>query len=212
MSEKFLDNVLPLYTDKGVDGDGKIIDPVHYKMNVSNKLGFFVGTTHGSHMGWNSQFYFDYRLNISPMLREYYGRCGGIFACINDYFDESIDYIFPTAELKAEFAGVINDAKFIHDNVTVNTVDTLKKAEAAGVGVAVLVEYGYQGTPIGEEAKYVSDKMTSVANQSFGATVSEVTGKLSDAYIQRQTEKGLGAYISADRKRARRIYFCRQTD
>lgn len=42
--------------------------------------------------------------------------------------------------------------------------------------------------------------MTALYDQSFGATSSKVTEKLSDKYIAAQTEKGLGKYISPDKQ------------
>lgn len=137
---------------------------------------------------------------IAPLMREYYGKCGGMLACINDKFEQAIDYLYPTAELKEEYKVIIDDARYINENVSTKCTELLKEAEAAGVDIGIFVEYGYQGTPLGEEADYVSDKMTSVANQSLGATVAKVTGTLSEEYIAQQTEKGLGRYISADKQ------------
>lgn len=137
---------------------------------------------------------------IAPLMREYYGKCGGMLACINDNFEQAIDYLYPTDELKEEYKVIIDDAIYIHDNVTSKCTELLKEAQAAGVDIGIFVEYGYQSTPLGEEADYVGDKMTSVANQSLGATVAKVTGTLSEDYIAAQTEAGLGRYISADKQ------------
>ena len=348
--EKFLSYMLPLYEGKGCDGNGDVIDYTHYKLQPTdvNKLGWYQGTTHGYHMGWNNHFFYDYRESpilvaqklddfvqqvkehtghdkvvivtrcqgacvvaawlqlyesgeesvyvdeadmpavpfesiskiafidssadgidaleeffsgqlradvdglyrylakydlkellggelgefavtaidmlketygidllagglekvyaefapavISPILRAYYATCGGILACVKDYFDEMIDFIFPTDELKEEYAGLIEKATYVNKNITVRTHEILKNAESAGVKIGVIAEYGTQSTPICPESAYLGDNMTSLYNQSFGATCSEVTGTLSEKYIAAQTEKGLGKYISPDKQ------------
>lgn len=347
-SEKFLAYVLPVYEGKGCNGNGDVIDYVHYKNDDVNKLGWFNGTTHGYHMGWNNQFFYDYRESpilvaqkldafvqqvkehtghdkvtivsrcqggcivtawlqlyesgeaskyvaaedmpavpyesvskialldscsdgvdsveeffsgklrvdtdalyrlvsmyeikdliggelgefaelaidmlketygidllkggvgkiydefapsvISPMMRAFYGTCGGNLACVKDHFDEAMDFLYPTAELKEEYAGLIEKATYVNKNITVRNHDILKNAEAAGVKIGVVAEYGFQTPPICPESAYVGDSMTSLANQTMGATCAKVTGKLSEKYIAEQTEKGLGKYISPDKQ------------
>lgn len=349
-SEKFLEKVLPVYEGRGCDGNGDVIDYVHYKLQSTdvNKLGWYDGTTHGYHMGWNSHFFYDYRESpilvaqkldafvqqvkehtghdkvvivtrcqganivaawlqlyesgeesvyvdaadmpaapfesvsklvfidssadgidsveeffsgqlrtdtdalyrflslydikdllgddlgefvvtlidtlketyginlltggiqniyadfapyvISPMLRAFYATCGGILACINNSFDEMIDFIFPTDELKAEYAGLIEKATYINKNVTVRTHEILKNAEAAGVKTAVFAEYGTQVPPLGPDCAYPGDSMTALCDQSFGATCAKVTDTFSEKYIAAQTEKGLERYISPDKQ------------
>lgn len=351
-SKGFLDYVLPVYEGKGCDGNGDVIDYVHYKQEAVNELGWFEGTTHGYHMGWNNRFYYDYRESpiviakqlddfitavkertghdkvvivtrcqganlvmawlqlyesgeeskyvdaadmpaepyesvsyialidgcmegidavegffsgrmdvdvdalyrfaagrdlgeviggfageelggfltmlidvlketyginltasvlkniykelgpavVSPMMRAFYATCGCNLAVVKDYFEDTINFIFPTAELKAEYAGLIEKATYIHDNVTMRTAELLTAASDAGVKVGVFAEYGFQSTPTCPESAYCGDDMTSVANQSIGCTASKVDGRLSDSYIARQTEAGLERYISPDRQ------------
>lgn len=349
-SEKFLGYMLPLYEGRGCDGNGDVIDYVHYRPQYTdvNKLGWYNGTTHGYHMSWNSNFFYDYRESpiliaqkldafvqqvkehtghdkvvivtrcqganivtawlqlyesgeeseyvskadmpaqpfesvsklvfidssadgidaveeffsgqlrtdtdalyrflslydlkdllgeelgelaatiidmlketyginllaggiqdiyaefapevLSPLLRAFYATCGGILACINNSFDEVIDFVYPTDELKEEYAGLIKKATYVNKNITVRTHEILKNAETAGVKTAVFAEYGTQVPPLGPDCVYPGDNMTPLADQSFGATCAKVTGTLSEKYIAAQTEKGLGRYISPDKQ------------
>lgn len=349
-SEKFLEKVLPVYEGRGCDGNGDVIDYVHYRLDPEDvtALGWYAGATHGYHMGYNSNFFYDYRESpilvaqkldafiqqvkehtghdkvvivtrcqganivtawlqlyesgeesvyvspedmpaepfesvyklvfidssadgidsveeffsgqlrtdtdalyrflslydlkdilgedlgglavtvidmlketygidllagglqniykefapavISPMLRAFYATCGGVLACINNDFDKAIDFIYPTDELKAEYAGLIEKATYVNRNVTVRTHEILKNAEAAGVKTAVFAEYGTQVPPLGPDCEYPGDNMTALYDQSFGATCSKITEKFSDKYIAAQTEKGLERYISPDKQ------------
>lgn len=349
-SEKFLDKVLPVYEGRGCDGNGDVIDYVHFKKKITdvNTLGWNAGTTHGYYMGWNSDFFYDYRESpiliaqqlddfvqqvkahtghdkvvivtrcqganivtawlqlyesgeesvyvdaadmpaepfesvhklvfidssadgidsveeffsgqlrtdtdalyrflylydlkevlgedlgelaatlidmlketygidllagnlqgkykdfapavISPMLRAFYATCGGILGCIKDSFDETIDFIYPTDELKEEYAGLIEKATYVNKNITTRTHEILKAAEAAGVKTAVFAEYGTQVSPLGTECNYPGDHTTTLKDQSFGATGARITGTFSEKYIAAQTEKGLERYIAPDKQ------------
>lgn len=138
---------------------------------------------------------------IAPIIREYYGTCGGYLAMLTDGFDEAIDYIFPTEADKAAYAGVIAKAKDYNDNVLLKNDEILLEMDAASVPVFTIVEYGYQQYPVaGEQSALVADNTIGVVEQSFGATVSKVDSTLSQEYIDAQTAAGLGKYISADKQ------------
>jgi len=335
-SEELLSFILPLYDGIGVDSDGMPLDTTHIGNDDTNVFGWFNGTTHGYHMGWNNYFSYDYRMSpvdiaaelndyiegvkantghdkvvivarcqgcnilmswlqqyqesnnfssvskimlldgcmngldyleamfsgtinpssdavyrlltneykitdlvegdmgellallvdtlketygiektisilkkayeklkdplFAPWFRAFYGSCGSNLACVKDNFDECIDYLYPTAELKAEYKGVIEKAVYTNKNVTMRVEEILKNAEACGVKIGLIGEYGFQSTPLSPEADYCADSMTTLYNQTLGATCSEVDKKLSESYIAGQTEKGLGAYISADKQ------------
>ena len=88
----------------------------------------------------------------------------------------------------------------IHYNVQAHVEDLLLEADAAGVLVSAVVEYGIQQYPLSEDCEKVGDYMISVEKQSFGATTCNLDETLPDDYIAAQTEKGLGKYISPDRQ------------
>ena len=135
---------------------------------------------------------------IPPILRAFYATCGGISALVKDHFDEYIDFVFPTDEIKEEYAGLIEKETYINKNVTTRTAELLSAAAEHGVKVGVYGEYGFQSPPDCPESAYVGDTLVSLSNQTIGATTAKVDGKLSQKYIDAQVEKGLGKYISAD--------------
>ncbi|MBR0510335.1 MAG: hypothetical protein IJJ85_09465 [Clostridia bacterium] len=137
---------------------------------------------------------------VAEILRAYYARVSGNWACVRERFDEAIDYVFPTEELKAEFAPIIANARTFHDDILEHSEEILSEVKAAGADVSLVVEYGYQQYPVSEDSEYVGDILASAARKSFGATTSKVEETLPAAYITRQTVTGFGRYISPDKQ------------
>lgn len=138
---------------------------------------------------------------FAQLFRLFYGSCGGSLSCVNEHFDEAIEYIYPTDEYKAEYAGVIAKATEFHNEVQLHNDDILMDMDAKGVPTLSVVEYGFQQYPLGglESAK-IGDYMASAAKQSNGATVSLVNSTLSDEYIKGRIAAGKEKYISADKQ------------
>ena len=137
---------------------------------------------------------------IAPILRAYYARMGGNWSFVYEKYDKAMAYLFPTDELKAEYAGLIEEARWFHENVQNNLELMLSEMREAGVRIEVDVEYGYPQYPLSEDAAEVGDKLTGVKYRSFGATVSNIDTTLSDKYIAEREAAGFGAYISPDRQ------------
>lgn len=137
---------------------------------------------------------------IAPIMRAYYARQGGLWTYVYEKFDTAMAYLFPTDELKAEYAGIIEDARWFHENVQKNASVIIKEMQAAGVRVAVDLEYGFPQYPLSEDSAEVGDKLTGVKYKSFGATASDYDETLSDKYIAEREAAGFGAYISPDRQ------------
>lgn len=137
---------------------------------------------------------------LAPILRAYYARQGGIWSFVGDKFDLAMDYLFPTEELKAEYAPIIENARWFHENVQNNAATILREMQDAGVRIQIDAEYGFPQYPLSEDAAEVGDILTGVKYKSLGATVSDLDKTLSDDYIAGREAAGFGAYISPDRQ------------
>ena len=137
---------------------------------------------------------------IAPFIRQYMGLALGNVATVDEHFEDYVDYVFPTAELKTEYAPIIAKAEEFHNTVQKPLDDMLREIDANGVPVYFIANYGEQQVPVGELSDYVGDHLQSAYMQAFGATTSKVPETLSDKYIASQTEKGLGKYISPDKQ------------
>ena len=136
---------------------------------------------------------------LAPFLRSYYGICGNYIASVSDHFDEYVNYIFPTAELKAEYAPILTKAAEYHNNVQKHLEDLLTGVRDAGVPVYFLAFYGEpSGFPVSERSAMVGDELVDANWQSFGATVANFPEKLADSSLAGRQQAGLGRYLSPD--------------
>ena len=135
---------------------------------------------------------------IAPLLREFWGISPGYVSEIEAHYDEYKDYIFPTQELKDEYAAIIAKTDEYHKTVQLHIDDLLRELNENGTPVYFIVSYGEQQYPVGPTCEYVGDMMECVQVQSFGATASKVDETLSDSYIAKRENDGLGRYISPD--------------
>ncbi len=138
---------------------------------------------------------------IAPFLRSYYAICGNYIASVNEHFDQYLDYVFPTAALKAEYAPILSKATEYHENVQLRLKEILDEVRDSGVPVYFIAFYGEPaGFPVSTRSSLVGDELVDADYQSCGATVSQYPGKLSDSYIAGREQAGFGAFISPDRQ------------
>ena len=137
---------------------------------------------------------------IAPFLREFWGICPGYVSEIDAHYDEYKDYIFPTQELKDEYAAIIAKTDEYHETVQLHIDDLLQELNANGTPVYFIAGYGEQQYPVSDECEYVGDLLESARAQSFGATTSKVDETLSDSYIASREAAGFGDYISPDKQ------------
>ena len=137
---------------------------------------------------------------IAPFLREYFGICGGYVATVGDHYEGYRDYIFPTDELKAEYATILAKADDFHYNVQLKIKDYLAEMNENNCPVYLLVNYGEQMVAFGEKSSWLSDVDALVSEQSFGATACKTEQTLSSSYIKARQDAGYGKYISPDRQ------------
>ena len=137
---------------------------------------------------------------FAPILRAYYARQGGNWSFVYGKFDQAMEYLFPTEELKAEYAPIIEEVRWFHENVQSNAALIIREMMEAGVRVEIDAEYGFPQYPLSEDSAEIGDMLTGVKYKSLGATVSDIDGTLSDKYIAERKAAGFGAYISPDRQ------------
>ncbi len=115
-----------------------------------------------------------------------------------DEYEACCELMFATEENRAKFAGLIEKNDYYHDNVQANNVAIIQKMLDDGINVGIFAEYGYTMAPVTPENDRLSDTVITTAEESFGATCSEVDGTLGEDYVQAvECPCGLN-HVSAD--------------
>lgn len=136
---------------------------------------------------------------LARILRDSYASFPSFWSMVSDEaFDDAINLVYNTKELKEEYAGTIEKAKSFHENVQLNAESTMKKLVADGVDIMVISKYNFANFPLSENAKKQSDSTASTTVTSFGATTSNFGATLSDKYINSISEENL-KYLSSDK-------------
>ena len=139
---------------------------------------------------------------IPRIMRSVFATMPGIWSLISDeYFDAAIDGVFTSYEENEEkegfsaeeYAGLIAKIDAYHTGVAVRTEELLAAAEADGVNVYLIANYGFQMIPVNEKAGQ-SDVYFSLASQTLGATAAPYGSAFDEDYIAVADE----AYLSAD--------------
>ena len=103
-------------------------------------------------------------------------------------YDECIDYLFPTDELKAEYAGLIAKADKLQE-IAAASDDIILSLPEKGVKVAVIAAYNTQMIPVYESAIWQSDGTLESPLMLGRAVVSETGSTLGDDYVAANPEK-----------------------
>ena len=128
-----------------------------------------------------------------------YANMPGMWAMTSEAdFEDAISYVFEGKEQK--YAGLIAKIRNFHENVAMKEAQIIADCQADGVEFGVMTKYGYPSVPIFVESDLLSDGYTALQYSSFGATTSDYNTTLHASYIKSQEAKGLGKYISADKK------------
>ncbi|MBR5410275.1 MAG: hypothetical protein IK104_06345 [Clostridia bacterium] len=128
------------------------------------------------------------------------GTAPGYWSMVYEGYDDAKAYLFCDEGDDVKYAGLIAKLDDYRENVQLRGDEILAGMEAAGVGVGVVCKYGFRGYPVYEGASELSDGVTGLKKQSFGATVSTIDGTLGKSYIAAKQAEGLGDYISPDRQ------------
>lgn len=125
------------------------------------------------------------------------------WACVDtDHFDKAVECVFGEegSEKRTKYAGLIEKITTYNNEVKKNIPQLLKSLPENDIKVGVIAKYGFQMIPICESAETIADSFVSIKSSSFGATTGTIYETLSDEYIDAQTKKGLGKYISPDKQ------------
>ncbi|MBQ6067638.1 MAG: hypothetical protein IJK89_12560 [Clostridia bacterium] len=137
---------------------------------------------------------------VSPFLRSYYAVCPNFVATVNDSYERYRNFIFPTDELKQEYAVLLAKTDEYHYNVQQKLGELFTAARDGGVPVNFVVVYGEPSENVnGERTRLVGDELTDACYQSMGATVPFYAHTLEESYISERTAAGFGKYISPDK-------------
>ena len=137
---------------------------------------------------------------VSPFLRSYYAICPNFVATVSDSYEDYRNFIFPTDELKQEYAVLLAKTDEYHYNVQQKLGELFTAAVDEGVPVNFVTVYGEPSENVnGERTRLVGDELTDACYQSMGATVSYYAQTLDESYIAERTAAGFGKYISPDK-------------
>ena len=157
-------------------------------------------------LGYGTEVIEDIYKNVCPelisriALCSTYGRTLAYWAMMGEYYEEAMNTVFYTQELKDEYAGLIEKADeyyelLIKDNAY---VDVLEALYDKGVRFAVFAKYGKVTFPLFEDSEITGDVRGTVIDASYGATAVEYGKTLSKDYIEAAKLNGTDKYISAD--------------
>ena len=135
---------------------------------------------------------------IHRFLLSTFGSTPGYWSMVNTHYNEAMNYLFGSESDK--YAGLIEKIEAYRNNVQLRGEELIDEMQAAGVEVAAVCKYGFSAYPLYEGSDRLSDGVSALESQSFGATCSTYTGTLEPAYIEEQTKAGLGAYIAPDKQ------------
>lgn len=135
---------------------------------------------------------------LARTVRDTYGSFPSFWAMVSDeYFDDAINFIFSTPELKTEYAGLIEKAKSYHDNVQVNARARMTELKGQGKDFLIISKYNYANFPLSKDAAAQSDGTALTTATSFGAYCAPHEKTLSKSYIDSMSEESK-KYLSPD--------------
>ena len=132
------------------------------------------------------------------VVRESFGSCPSFWSMVSDeYFEDAVNFIFPTDEIKSEYAGLIEKINSFHDNVQLNARETMKEFKAKGHDIMVISKYNYPNYPLSKDAYAQTDGTALTSATSFGAVCADYESTLTDDYIAGMSEEAK-KYLSPD--------------
>lgn len=117
------------------------------------------------------------------VLRDAFATMPSLWAVVlPEEYDDCINFIFNTEELKSEYAGLIKRADALQDMIK-NRDAMLKKAMADGMNVMVVASYNLAPIPAYERADVQGDGTLETELMLGGATVAKFGETLGENYI-----------------------------
>lgn len=135
---------------------------------------------------------------LARTVRDTYGSFPSFWAMVADeYFEDAINFIFNTDELKAEYAGLIEKAYSYHDNVQLNARKRMKELNEDGHRFLIISKYNYPNFPLSKDAMAQTDGTAFTSATSFGAYCADYEKTLTKSYINAMSEEDK-QYLSPD--------------
>lgn len=137
---------------------------------------------------------------FKPLVKEYYALCIMNLCCINEKFDDMMNYLFSDEGDSEKYAYVIGELTRYHEEVYPEINNMMAEIKNLGKSLIIMADYGGQQYPLNEAAGYLGDHQVGTKEMSLGATTAKVGKTLSDEYIAEREALGFGKYISPDKK------------
>lgn len=159
-------------------------------------------------LGWGTEVIEKIYKNVTPelisrlALCSTYGRTLAYWAMMGEYYEEAMETVFYTDELKAKYSGLIEKADAYYDILIKDEAykKVLLTLDSMGVKTAVVAKYGTITFPLFEDSEITGDVRGTVTQGSYGATAVDFHKTLSDKYIKNAEEAGTAKYISPDKQ------------
>ena len=138
--------------------------------------------------------------NLVPrLIRRSYGSFPSFWAMVpTEYFEDAIEFVYNTPELKEEYAGTIAKARSFQENVMLNSRAQIT-ALSDKIDISVISKYNIPLIPIFADCNNTSDGTAETYLTSFGATTADFGKNLSSDYLASVSEANK-KYISPDEK------------
>lgn len=120
---------------------------------------------------------------VRRFIKSTFGSCPGYWSMVNDGFEEAKAYLYGTDEDKETYRVMLEKIDAYRETVQLQATDVIAEMQQAGIPVAAVCKYGFAAYPLNEEARFLSDGVTGLKKQSFGATVSEYDATLGSAAL-----------------------------
>lgn len=133
---------------------------------------------------------------ILRFIKSTFGSCPGYWSMVKDGYEEAKDYIYGSDSDKETYKVLLEKIDAYRESVQLQCEDVIAEMQQASVQVAAVCKYGFSAYPINENAKHLSDGVTGLKKQSFGATVSETDATLDSAALANVDPQ----YLSPDKQ------------
>lgn len=145
--------------------------------------------------------YLETRLDnaVDPYLLNTFGALPGFYAMMSpERYKEAEEFMFGTPERQEKYAGMIEKNRYYHDEVQANLNNMIDSLLSEGKNVAIVAEWGFPIAPATSDNDRMTDFSICTADESFGATCSDVDGILGIDYKQAEECECGKNHVSAD--------------
>ena len=135
---------------------------------------------------------------VKRFVKDTYATSPGFWSMVYNKYDEAMEFLFDEPGDLDKYSVLISKINTYRSAVQERAPKMIKDMKAAGVHVAMVCKYGFQGYPLYEDCNKISDNTAAVWRQSFFATGSDYDSTLGKTYVNARVKAGYGDYISPD--------------